>query len=229
MLTPKTRELESTKANIVIVKGAEIQSQKKPVNKLQDALEECQKNGEALLESFGTIVSAASFFSNELYYMGCPKLGCGKKMTKLSAEDFLCSKCDEHFSIFKHQVLLRLNVRLANEIEKETEMVSFHTTSLKLLKTSLVEFAYLETNGKDELVQKFERLKNQEFKFVVKLKKNLSKEELQYIVDDVDTEACIPSGETEMEIDDGFNSSGTDGMAIEMTPSKYLLRKRKHI
>lgn len=131
----------------------------------------------------GTIIAAESFYGNNWYYAECPKLGCGKKITKISNNDFSCAKCDGHFSTFKYHVMLRLKIEIDGS---ELKTVSFNACSLKLLKMSSVDFAYFEANAKEELTQAVENLNGHKFNVVIKLKQNLVKNEIQFIIDNVE-------------------------------------------
>lgn len=182
-VSPATCELEASKTELVVESEAPNQSQKNVLNNLHAAQEECQKIGESRLEMAGTVVAAEPFTANEWYYKGCPKLGCGKKMMKSSGDDFFCSKCDEHFSMFKHQVLLRLTVKF-DGIDLETVM--FNNASLKIMDMSAVQFAYREMYSKDLLVDALLSIGGEKFNFCVKLKKVQEKDELQYIIETVE-------------------------------------------
>lgn len=101
--------------------------------------------------------------------------------------------------------------------EKEFDMVSFSPACLKLMKITTVEFAYLEMHSKEQLIEKMQNLTNQKFNFTLKLKKNSLKDDLQYIIDDVETEACISVEANQ------FKSE------TENQPKERQLRKRKHL
>lgn len=203
-------QLEISKAELIVTPQV-IQSQKGVLNRLKEAQEEFKQNGQARVELLGTIVAVETFYEKEWYYFGCPKLGCGKKMVKLSNSDYSCGKCNEHFVTFKPQILLRLKVNMdSNEIE----MLAFDLVSLKLMDTTHVEIAFFETHSNEKLVEKVEALVGQKFNFVVKLKKNSMNDELQYIVDNV--ECVSENGDVTM-----------DGDVTMEDCSKRILRKRK--
>lgn len=178
---PKIRAIEkSPTKQLPETQAIETSPFKPPITlSVREAIEQYESNGIAYLRISGTIKNIQS--SGAIFYKECPKIGCSEKVDEIQEKEFFCRKCSKKYSVYKHNVILKMTVLLNRKLY---EISSLNEASLQLLNIDSSEFAFL-ANNMENISSKFKKIEGEKFMFTIKFYTDLVKNKMALIAEEI--------------------------------------------